>query len=107
MKIRISQGVGSNPKLWARTDRMVGEFDVSDEPGSYDADANGISGMSGIVWKRGCIGRRTRVSCTAPWMSGWPISALSTRTRKLSARTISPRTGYNQSERPTARYPRG
>lgn len=55
MKIRISQGVGSSPKLWARTDRMVGEFDVSDEPGSYDADANGISGMSGIVWKRGCI----------------------------------------------------
>lgn len=54
MKIRISQGVGSNPKLWAvlrdgkRTD-MAGEFDLSDEPGRIDA--YGIYGMSGIIWK--------------------------------------------------------
>ena len=58
MEIRISQGVGSNPKLWARSDKpdtMVGEFDLSDEAGWYDADANGISGMSGIVWKAGRV----------------------------------------------------
>lgn len=53
MRIRISQGVGSSPKLWARTDRMVGEFDISDEPGWYDAEANGISGMTGIIWRNG------------------------------------------------------
>ncbi len=55
MEIRISQGVGSNPKLWAVKDRknQVGEFDLSDEPGSFDPEAKGINGMSGIIWKRG------------------------------------------------------
>jgi hypothetical protein len=56
MKIRVSRGVGSNPKLWAvAADRQVGEFDLSDEPGRYDAEVNGISGKSGIIWKRGRI----------------------------------------------------
>ena len=54
MKIRISQGVGSNPKLWAvGADSQVGEFDLSDEPGWETA--TGIGGMSGIVWKAGRI----------------------------------------------------
>jgi hypothetical protein len=53
MTIRVSRGVGSNPKLWAVSTSQVGEFDLSDLPGHYVA--NGISGMSGIVWKRGCI----------------------------------------------------
>jgi hypothetical protein len=54
--IRVTKGIGSSPKLWAwsvGSDTMVGEFDLSDEPGWYDAEANGINGMSGIVWKRG------------------------------------------------------
>jgi hypothetical protein len=58
VKIRISAGVGSSPKLWAvlggKAGSQVGEFDLG-EPGRYDAEANGISGMSGIVWKRGRI----------------------------------------------------
>jgi hypothetical protein len=58
--IWITNGVGSNPKLWAifqdgaKRDQ-VGEFDLSPDPGWYDPVSNGISGMSGIVWKAGQI----------------------------------------------------
>ena len=63
MMIRISQGVGSNPKLWAvssgKNATQVGEFDLSDAPGWYSLDEDGavtgINGMSGIVWKHGMI----------------------------------------------------
>jgi hypothetical protein len=55
MTIRVSRGVGSNPKLWATAASQVGEFDLSDAAGSYDAESNGVSGMSGIVWMRGRI----------------------------------------------------
>ena len=52
MRIRVSKGVGSNPKLWACTDgpgaTQVGEFDLSDEPGWIDGD--GMGGMTGMVW---------------------------------------------------------
>ena len=58
MKIRVSRGCGSSPKMWAVSSgsrgSQVGEFDLG-EPGRYDAEANAISGMSGIVWKRGCV----------------------------------------------------
>ena len=58
--IRISRATGSSPKLWAvlRSGKLrtqVGEFDLADKPGSYDAEANGINGMSGIVWKCGRV----------------------------------------------------
>jgi hypothetical protein len=52
VRIRISRGVGSNPKLWAvGGNTQVGEFDISDEPGWEDADAMG--GMTGIIWRNG------------------------------------------------------
>ena len=58
--IRISRGVGSSPKLWAvlRSGKLrtqVGEFDLADKPGWIDEEANGIDGMSGLVWKCGHI----------------------------------------------------
>lgn len=61
MEIRISRGVGSNPKLWAvaggKRGTQVGEFDVSDVPGWRTAD--GMGGMSGIVWAAEGAGART------------------------------------------------
>ena len=61
MKIRISQGVGSSPKLWAcsngRNGTQLGEFDVSDEPGWADETAMG--GMTGIIWAPEGVGDRT------------------------------------------------
>jgi hypothetical protein len=56
-RIRISQGVGSNQKLWAvvryddhrKPTTQVGEFDISDEPGRFEG-VGAICGMSGIVW---------------------------------------------------------
>jgi hypothetical protein len=53
MKIRVSRGVGSSPKMWAVADRrtQVGEFDVSADAGRIEGDS--MTGMSGIVWKRG------------------------------------------------------
>ena len=75
MKIRISQGVGSNPKLWAvGGNRHIGEFDISDEPGTYNAEANGAPTL--------------RISDLAWDSDGWPISAessasaMSLRTRR-------------------------
>jgi hypothetical protein len=61
MKIRISRGVGSSPKMWActlgRDSTQVGEFDTSDSPGWRDGTAMG--GMSGIVWAPEGVGVRT------------------------------------------------
>jgi hypothetical protein len=56
--IRVTAGIGSNPKLWAilqsgKQSGQVGEFDLSDEPGRYDAESDGINGMSGIIWRNG------------------------------------------------------
>ena len=74
-RIRISQGVGSNPKLWAvlNSRDQVGEFDISNEPGWYgytdddgrkvietEATATGINGMSGIIWAPEGFGDRTQ-----------------------------------------------
>ena len=69
--VRISQGVGSNPKLWAvGGNRQIGEFDLSDEPGSYDADADGINGMSGIVWRPdGSVKPRELYASVEAWVA--------------------------------------
>ena len=65
--IRISRGSGSSPKLWAvlggKSGSQVGEFDVSSEPGWATATATG--GMTGIVWRRGCLAETYPRKCYA------------------------------------------
>lgn len=65
--IRITAGIGSNPKAWAVLDKrdMVGEFDLSDEPGWIDEEANGWNGMTGIIWLPGRVAETTERKCYA------------------------------------------